>query len=213
MTTNTAPVACTLSGGDYRGRVAWLADLNREALLSYRHEHLRLELVYDAQAAERVAELVERERECCGFLSFDLVMEGEKVRLVMRPNMPGRPLSRSLSSFIRGALLRGIAHVPQGAHRTSTLPPQVNELPGRPQRPGLLPPLLVGCVASCLSYFRPSLQPGLVQPSLHSQVRTGGHSRSRECCSSAGGVGSCGGGSGQVKRSGKEPCTRCWWQV
>jgi hypothetical protein len=86
MTINTsepAPVACTLGAGDFRQRLVWITDLNRDALRTQRRDGLRLELSYAPAALDRVREMVARERECCAFLTFDLQPEADAVRLVI----------------------------------------------------------------------------------------------------------------------------------
>lgn len=75
------PIACTLTSGDFKDRLAWVADLNSTALLSHQRHDLRLELVYAAGAAERVRELVRREQKCCAFLSFTIREGQDAVRL------------------------------------------------------------------------------------------------------------------------------------
>jgi hypothetical protein len=82
-TSEPAPVACTLGAGDFRQRLAWIADLNRDALRAQRRDGLRLELSYAPAALDRVREMVARERDCCAFLTFDLQQEADAVRLVI----------------------------------------------------------------------------------------------------------------------------------
>lgn len=77
------PIACTLTPGDFAERVAWTADLNRTALRSCHQERGTLALVYAPDAAGRVAELVRRERTCCGFLRFTLDEAADAVRLTI----------------------------------------------------------------------------------------------------------------------------------
>ena len=77
------PIACTLGPADYRQRLAWIADLNRDALRAQRREGLRLELTYAPAALDRVREMVAREQDCCAFLTFDLQQEADTVRLVI----------------------------------------------------------------------------------------------------------------------------------
>jgi hypothetical protein len=48
-----------------------------------RRADLRLELTYAPEAAERVREMVRRERECCAFLDFKLQKEADAVRLTI----------------------------------------------------------------------------------------------------------------------------------
>lgn len=86
MKSNTAeptPIACTLGSGDFQRRLAWIAELNRDALRSRRRDGLRLELSYAPEALDRVREMVAREQDCCAFLTFELHPEGDSLRLVI----------------------------------------------------------------------------------------------------------------------------------
>jgi hypothetical protein len=80
----SAPIACTLTPGDYKTRLAWIADLTREALRSQARRDLELELVYSADAAERVREMVRLEQDCCAFLTFDLDQRPDEIRLTIK---------------------------------------------------------------------------------------------------------------------------------
>ena len=72
------PIACTLTPGEHRERVSWIAALNRDALRGHRRRDLVLELRYAPEARARVHEMVRNEQACCGFLTFDLhEAEGE----------------------------------------------------------------------------------------------------------------------------------------
>jgi hypothetical protein len=71
-TSTTPPIACTLAPGEFKDRLAWIADLMRDALLSYQRRDLVLDLRFTPEALDRVCELVRREQACCGFLLFDL---------------------------------------------------------------------------------------------------------------------------------------------
>src|SRR5262245_40687646 len=79
----STPICCSLEAGEYRDRVAWIAALNQDALFSDAREGRRLELVYAPEAAERVAEMVRRERACCPFLVFDLRKGKGQTKLVI----------------------------------------------------------------------------------------------------------------------------------
>lgn len=81
MTTNNAPIACTLGGADYVERLAWIASLNHDGLLGHERHDATLELRYDATVRDRVHELVRMESECCAFLTFALEESGRDVRL------------------------------------------------------------------------------------------------------------------------------------
>lgn len=86
MTTghDEGPIACTLAPGAFKDRVAWIQELNRDALLSNDRRDLMLELQYTISAADRVDELVRREQDCCGFLTFDVERTSDEVVLRIR---------------------------------------------------------------------------------------------------------------------------------
>jgi len=83
MTTTDAPIACTLGAGDFKARMAWLADLNARALTDHRRDGLTLHLTYRAEAREEVEDLIRQERECCGFLEFQVRQDGAFVELAI----------------------------------------------------------------------------------------------------------------------------------
>jgi hypothetical protein len=78
-TPSETPVACTLGAGDYKERLAQIAAVARDALLSHERHGLTLTLKYAASAAARVGEMVRRERECCAFLTFAVREEAERI--------------------------------------------------------------------------------------------------------------------------------------
>ncbi len=63
---------CSLSTEELCDRLAWIAKINAAGLRSHRRCADRVELVYEPEVADRVRELVRRERACCGLLEFDL---------------------------------------------------------------------------------------------------------------------------------------------
>jgi hypothetical protein len=77
------PIACTLGAGDFKARLAWIADLNRRALRGARRDDLRLELTYAPEARDDVSLMVRQEEACCAFLAFDLSEEGGAVRVTI----------------------------------------------------------------------------------------------------------------------------------
>lgn len=83
MTTTDAPIACTLGAGDFKARIAWLADLNARALAEHRRDGLTLHLRYRAEALGEVEDLVRQERDCCGFLDFQVRPDGAFVDLAI----------------------------------------------------------------------------------------------------------------------------------
>jgi len=78
-----APVACSLAGGAFKERLAWIAALNAASLRDHRRDGLRLELSYAPEARDRVRELVRREQECCAFLRFELHEDQDAVRVIV----------------------------------------------------------------------------------------------------------------------------------
>lgn len=83
MTNTDVPIACTLGAGDFKARMAWLADLNARALIDHRRDGLTLHLRYRAEAHDEVEDLVRQERECCGFLEFQVRQDGAFVELAI----------------------------------------------------------------------------------------------------------------------------------
>ena len=76
-------IACTLAEGDFKARLAWIADLNAVALREARCEDLRLELAYALQTRDLVRELVRREQACCAFLTFAVREDASAIWLVI----------------------------------------------------------------------------------------------------------------------------------
>lgn len=79
--TEDEPVACTLDGTTFQSRIAGIADLNRDGLRDARRNDLKLALRYHPSVRGAVAELMERERECCRFLDFALTEDIDSVTL------------------------------------------------------------------------------------------------------------------------------------
>ncbi|WP_246660269.1 hypothetical protein [Rhizobium sp. FKL33] len=82
-TKESSPIACTLDAGDFKARTASIRDLARRSLLKSSRGRLTLSLVYAADAADEVAELVAKERACCAFLDFDRTIRADGVHLVI----------------------------------------------------------------------------------------------------------------------------------
>lgn len=95
------PIACTLTPGDYKARLAWIDELAHDALRTHERRDLELELVYAADAAQRVREMVQKEQERCAFLSFDLHERPGEIRLTIR--VPER--AREVADMLLGQFL------------------------------------------------------------------------------------------------------------
>jgi hypothetical protein len=65
--TENQPIACTLIDRDFRDRLAWIAELTRDALRGYERADLSLKLRYAGEATQRVQEMILKERACCDF--------------------------------------------------------------------------------------------------------------------------------------------------
>jgi len=81
--TSETPIVCTLDVGGFKERLSWIAELNRDALRNHEQDGLALRLRYNAKFADRVIELVRREKQCCAFLQFELQHEGGDVLLTI----------------------------------------------------------------------------------------------------------------------------------
>jgi hypothetical protein len=105
---NTPPIACTLAPGDYRARLAWIAELSRDALLGSERRGFELELRYAIEAADRVREMVRKEQACCPFLTFDLRETPREIRLTIRAPENARGATALIfGQFLARATARG----------------------------------------------------------------------------------------------------------
>jgi hypothetical protein len=90
------PIACTLQGGTYQERLAWIAELARDGLRGHSRKDLVLHLWYAAEVAGRVREMVRKEEECCPFLAFDLTEGEDEVRLTITAPEKAREVADGL---------------------------------------------------------------------------------------------------------------------
>jgi hypothetical protein len=77
-------IACTLTAGGLRDRLAWIATLNRDALRGYDRADLTLWLRYAPQAVQQVGKLMRKEQACCAFLTFEMHEETDAVTLTIK---------------------------------------------------------------------------------------------------------------------------------
>jgi len=102
------PIACTLSGNDYHQRLAWIAQLNREGLLSHRRDTMTLELRYAAAVRDRVHQLVRQETECCAFLAFAIDESDDHVSVTITvPERASEIASDLLAPFLASSGAEG----------------------------------------------------------------------------------------------------------
>jgi len=104
----SAAIACTLTPGDYKARLASIDELTRDALRSQTRRDLELELVYAAEAAERVREMVRKERDCCAFLNFELAERAGEIRLTIKAPERAREAADMLFGVFLPAAKAGI---------------------------------------------------------------------------------------------------------
>lgn len=109
-TGGTTPIACTLDGGEFAGRVAWIAALNQAALRSHSREHHSLLLEYAPGASAKVRALVAQERDCCAFLHFHV--EETPTAVHLRIDAPA-DLEDADSLFV--PFLAGVNNPPESA--------------------------------------------------------------------------------------------------
>ncbi|MGJ4949524.1 hypothetical protein [Bradyrhizobium sp. HKCCYLS20291] len=76
-------IACTLTSGAMKDRMARIAALNRDALLHHERDDLVLRLTYAPGAWPHVQRLVEAEQSCCAFLAFDLQQSPDALQLTI----------------------------------------------------------------------------------------------------------------------------------
>jgi hypothetical protein len=97
------PVACTLGPGDSKERLAWIAALARDGLLSIRRDDLLLELRYAPKVADRVREMVGREQACCAFLNFELSeIDGSVLLMIAAPERARHAADTLFEQFVAG---------------------------------------------------------------------------------------------------------------
>jgi hypothetical protein len=72
ITLEAEPIACTLTAGEYKGRVDWIETLAKQSLRSARRDGLSLHLTYGSESVDAVRELVRKEQTCCAFLRFEM---------------------------------------------------------------------------------------------------------------------------------------------
>jgi hypothetical protein len=63
--------------------LAAILALTHDALQGFERRGLVLDLSFAGSAAERVREMVRKEKDCCGFLNFDLREVEQEVRLTI----------------------------------------------------------------------------------------------------------------------------------
>jgi hypothetical protein len=96
---HSEPIACTLTGEQFKERLASIQELTRDALRHAERRDLVLKLFYDLAAADRVHAMVRKEQACCRFLAFEL--EASELRLTITAPEEAREVAdRLFEQFI-----------------------------------------------------------------------------------------------------------------
>lgn len=99
----TAPIACTLTPGEYADRIRLIEVLNRTALRAYALDGSTLVLTYAPAAAAWVRELAEHESRCCAFLILRVDETPDAIRLtVTAPDAADKAPAILLAPFVTG---------------------------------------------------------------------------------------------------------------
>ncbi len=110
--TENQPIGCTLIEGDFRDRLAWIAELTRDALRDYDRADLTLRLRYASEAVQCVRELMRKEQACCAFLTFEIREHADEVWLTIKAPEDARTMADALfEPFLPQA--EGIAAIPR----------------------------------------------------------------------------------------------------
>jgi hypothetical protein len=94
--TENRPIACTLIEGDFQDRLAWIAELTRDALRGYDRADLTLKLRYASEAVQCVRDLMCKERACCAFLTFEMLEHADEVWLTIKAPEDARTMADAL---------------------------------------------------------------------------------------------------------------------
>ena len=97
------PIVCTLMPEDFKARLADLKLLTKDALISGWRDDLTLHLRYRPEAEDRVRRMVEREQECCAFLTFDLQSRPDATELrITAPEGAKEAIGPIYEQFVEG---------------------------------------------------------------------------------------------------------------
>lgn len=103
-------IACTLSPGDLKDRMASIAALNSRSLQGSHKDGLTLTLHYGPEAIDDVRQMAAREQECCAFLSFDITQTADSVRVTIAAPEAARGAAEALfEPFASGVVLETAA--------------------------------------------------------------------------------------------------------
>ena len=100
--TDAVPIACTLDLQAMGQRLAEIQRLTARHLRTHRVDGPTLRLTYGVDAAPEVARIVELERACCAFLTFELSSATDGVELtITAPEQDGSDAQWLFAQFCR----------------------------------------------------------------------------------------------------------------
>jgi hypothetical protein len=103
--TEALPIACSLSAGDLKGRLAEIAAIGDDALIGHEAAEGRHALRFraDGSTRERLERIVDAEAECCPFLDLDLSEADGLLTLTLLASPEAGPVVEELATaFIGG---------------------------------------------------------------------------------------------------------------
>ena len=102
--TNDTPIACSLDAGNLERRLAAIAAIGADCLISRDAEGGRHLLRFRAEAdtQRRLEEIVTAEAECCTFLDLSLEDRGEELILTVAASQGGQLIADELAAAFAG---------------------------------------------------------------------------------------------------------------
>lgn len=98
--TDDTPIACSLDAGELEDRLALIAEIGAESLISREVDGGRHHLRFRASAATRtqLEKIVAAEEKCCSFLDLALTDEGEELSLSIAAPRDAQALADELAA-------------------------------------------------------------------------------------------------------------------
>jgi hypothetical protein len=102
--TKGTPIACSLSAGELKQRLAAMAEIGASSLISHNTEDDRhlLRFRANARARQRLEGIIAAETECCSFLDLSLSEEGEELVLSIAAPKDAQMLTDGLAGAFIG---------------------------------------------------------------------------------------------------------------
>lgn len=103
--TEAKPIACTLGAGDLERRLAAIAEIGADSLISSEIDGSRhlLRFRSSESARRRLEEIAAAETKCCSFLDLSMSEEGGELILSIAAPEEGRAIAGQLAAAFAGA--------------------------------------------------------------------------------------------------------------